>query len=209
MKKRCLNTFIMLLLISAAFGQMKNEPHLQYFGILSDIHGKPYLNQNMGVRCIMYSDVAETHELYSETQQVRTSTKGKVKIHVPEIGWRNVQHLITVAKDTISQKRVLMKIEIDPEGGENYTWIGRGTVPLRDELMEVHQNSEVMDGNEEGLYRMVSQGKGVQIAQWQWEPINGSEKSEVNVSEDLSTDEISLELLNAFRELVYLHRKKQ
>jgi hypothetical protein len=118
MNKALLFLFLVIAGTQVVFSQSPNK--FNYQAIVRDSEGKLLVNEEISLRISILSNSATGNTVYSETQSATTNSNGLINLKIGEgnvingsfnnIEWGNTLHYL--------------KLEIDPEGGTNFTSMG-------------------------------------------------------------------------------------
>lgn len=113
MKTMVRRVLAMLCLMFAIVATAEAQNSFAYQAVIRNAKGELVSNQEVGMQ---FSLVYEGQVVYSETHKPTTSQYGNIQVNVGE-GRKVSGSFATVPWSTM---KVMMKIEVDPQGGTNY-----------------------------------------------------------------------------------------
>src|SRR5665647_1348442 len=120
MMRRILLSVFLITLITVAKAQVPQQ--LNYQGIARNASGNPITFQNITVRLSIIDNAAGAQTVYQETRRVKTNYVGLFNIVIGSPGATDVSGTISGVNWSTGQKD--LKIEIDPNGSNNFSLAG-------------------------------------------------------------------------------------
>ena len=118
-KNALLALFGILLTVSAFAQDVPNA--IRFQTILRDANGELVSERNVGIRITIFSKQQEDHDLYGETFAVKTTADGIATVVLGE--GEKVLGLQYPFEDIWNEANLWMRVEIDPNGGTEYSVI--------------------------------------------------------------------------------------
>lgn len=112
--------FVLFFSIVSFFIQAQVPQGLSYQAVAFNSSGNPVVNSNVGVRISILDNSTSGTTVYSETHSKTTNSQGLFNLNIGQ-GTPNVG---TFSLINWAQNTKFLKVEIDPNGGSNYTSIG-------------------------------------------------------------------------------------
>jgi hypothetical protein len=124
-RSKCYTIFFLtslMLLFTHNYANAQTPSLINYQGVARDVNGNVLPNKNIGIKLTVIDNDINGNILYSETRNITTNVLGYFNFIIGSTGTNNTTGNLNTINWAINNK--FLKIEIDPNGGNNYINLG-------------------------------------------------------------------------------------